>query len=77
MAIMEKRKKIKRITTGSRQFDTLLQGGVESQGITEAFGEFRCGKTQLAHTLCVTAQLPKSSGGGEGKVLYIDTENTL
>lgn len=77
MAIMEKRKKIKRITTGSRQFDTLLQGGVESQGITEAFGEFRTGKTQLAHTLCVTAQLPKSSGGGEGKVLYIDTENTF
>ncbi|TNV77891.1 hypothetical protein FGO68_gene13661 [Halteria grandinella] len=77
MAIFEKRKKIRRITTGSRQFDMLLQGGVESQGITEAFGEFRTGKTQLAHTLCVTAQLPKSSGGGEGKVLYIDTENTF
>lgn len=54
-----------------------LEGGIESQGITEAFGEFRTGKTQLSHTLCVTAQLPKSSGGGEGKVLYIDTENTF
>lgn len=77
MVIFEKRKKIRRITTGSRQFDMLLQGGVESQGITEAFGEFRTGKTQLSHTLCVTAQLPKAHGGGEGKVLYIDTENTL
>jgi meiotic recombination protein DMC1 len=87
IAILEKRKKIRRITTGSRQFDMLLckctrvspnaEGGVESQGITEAFGEFRTGKTQLAHTLCVTAQLSKSQGGGEGKVLYIDTENTF
>jgi len=34
---------------------TFIEGGVESQGITEAFGEFRTGKTQLAHTLCVTA----------------------
>lgn len=45
--------------------------------ITEAFGEFRTGKTQLSHTLCVTAQLPRSQGGGQGKVLYIDTENTF
>jgi meiotic recombination protein DMC1 len=53
------------------------EGGIESMGITEAFGEFRAGKTQLAHTLCVTAQLSRSEGGGAGKVLYIDTENTL
>lgn len=75
--IFERRKNIRRISTGSSQFDSLLQGGIESQGITEAFGEFRCGKTQLAHTLCVTAQLPRSQGGGQGKVLYIDTENTF
>jgi meiotic recombination protein DMC1 len=45
--------------------------------ITEAFGEFRTGKSQLAMTLCVTAQLPRAQGGGQGKVLYIDTENTF
>ena len=55
----------------------VLTGGIESQSITEAFGEFRTGKTQLAMTLCVTAQLPRSQGGGQGKVLYIDTENTF
>jgi meiotic recombination protein DMC1 len=55
----------------------LVEGGVESQSITEAFGEFRTGKTQLSHTLCVTAQLSRQDGGGNGKVLYIDTENTL
>lgn len=75
--ILEKRKKVRRISTGSPSFDQLLQGGIESQSITEAFGEFRCGKTQLALTLCVTAQLPRAQGGGQGKVLYIDTENTF
>jgi len=69
----ELRKKIVKISTGSKKFDELLGGGIESMSITEAFGEFRTGKTQLAHTLCVTAQLPVSQGGGNGKVLYIDT----
>ena len=45
--------------------------------ITEAFGEFRTGKTQIAHTLCVTAQLPTALGGGNGKAAYIDSEGTL
>jgi meiotic recombination protein DMC1 len=45
MEILEKRKKVKKISTGSPSFDMLLAGGIESQSITEAFGEFRCGKT--------------------------------
>lgn len=45
--------------------------------ITEAFGEFRTGKTQLCHTLCVTAQLPPAMGGASGKAAYIDTEGTF
>jgi meiotic recombination protein DMC1 len=74
---MNKREKIRRISTGSKNLDNLLQGGVESQAITEVFGEFRTGKTQLCHTLCVTAQMSTEMGGGNGKVAYIDTENTL
>ena len=42
--------------------------------ITEAFGEFRTGKTQMSHTLCVAAQLPVNMGGANGKAAYIDTE---
>lgn len=72
-----KRERIRRITAGSQNLDNLLLGGIESQAITEVFGEFRTGKTQLCHTLCVTAQLPGEVGGGHGKVAYIDTENTL
>ncbi|XP_022210955.1 DNA repair protein Rad51 homolog [Drosophila obscura] len=65
------------LTTGSKALDKLLGGGIETGSITEIFGEFRCGKTQICHTLAVTCQLPISQKGGEGKCLYIDTENTF
>lgn len=52
-------------------------GGIETGAITELFGEFRTGKSQLCHTLSVTCQLPVGMGGGEGKCLYIDTEGTF
>ncbi|XP_061764909.1 meiotic recombination protein DMC1/LIM15 homolog isoform X2 [Nerophis ophidion] len=72
-----KRKLVFHITTGSQEFDKLLGGGIESMAITEAFGEFRTGKTQLSHTLCVTAQLPGEEGYSGGKVIFLDTENTF
>nr|XP_057917566.1 meiotic recombination protein DMC1/LIM15 homolog isoform X2 [Doryrhamphus excisus] len=68
-----KRKLVFHITTGSQEFDKLLGGGIESMAITEAFG----GKTQLSHTLCVTAQLPGEDGYSGGKVIFMDTENTF
>eukprot|EP00759_Apiculatamorpha_spiralis_P008052 PhF_6_TR15051/c1_g1_i4/m.23631/K04482/RAD51; DNA repair protein RAD51 len=74
---LELRKDIIRMTSGSREVDRLLGGGVETGSITELFGEFRCGKTQLCHTLCVTCQLPVAQGGAEGMALYIDTEGTF
>lgn len=74
---LKKRESIRRITTGCADFDKMLGGGIESRSITEAFGEFRTGKTQLAHTLAVTAQLPISQHGGGGRALYIDTEGTF
>jgi len=77
LQMVEKRKRIKKLSTGSTALNTLLGGGVESQSITEAFGEFRTGKTQLAHTLSVVAQLPTERGGGSGKVIFIDTEGTF
>ncbi|KAL6245026.1 RecA recombinase Rhp51 [Rhinocladiella similis] len=65
------------ITTGSKNLDRLLGGGIETGSITEIFGEFRTGKSQICHTLAVTCQLPFDMGGGEGKCLYIDTEGTF
>jgi len=65
------------ISTGSKQLDSLLEGGIETGSITEIFGEFRTGKSQLCHTLAVISQLPLDQGGAEGKCLYIDTEGTF
>ncbi|RCK63151.1 Meiotic recombination protein DLH1 [Candida viswanathii] len=75
--VAELRNNVFTITTGSKQFDEVLGGGIQSMSITEVFGEFRCGKTQLCHTLCVAAQLPRDMGGAEGRVAYIDTEGTF
>ncbi|KAH8414409.1 hypothetical protein KR215_005372 [Drosophila sulfurigaster] len=71
------RSEVVMLTTGSKELDKLLGGGIETGSITEIFGEFRCGKTQICHTLAVTCQLPISQNGGEGKALYIDTEGTF
>lgn len=55
----------------------LLGKGIEAGSITEMFGEFRTGKTQLCHTLCVTCQMPVEEGGGAGMAMFIDTEGTF
>lgn len=65
------------ITTGSPALDLVIGGGMETGSITELFGEFRTGKSQICHTLAVTCQLPVDMGGGEGKCMYIDTESTF
>ncbi len=53
----QKRSEIIQLTTGSKELDKLLQGGIETGSITELFGEFRTGKTQICHTLAVTCQV--------------------
>ena len=53
----KQRQDIINLTTGSKELDKLLGGGVETGSITEIFGEFRTGKTQICHTLCVTCQV--------------------
>jgi len=74
---LEDRQSIAMLTTGSVEIDKLLEGGIETGSITEVFGEFRTGKTQLCHTLCVTCQMAISEGGAEGKAIYIDTEGSF
>jgi len=74
----EKRKEVSYITSGSRELDSLLGGkGIETKSITEAFGAYGSGKTQVALTLAVNVQLPLERGGVEGKAVYIDSEGTF
>src|SRR4030042_1341112 len=71
------RKSVLRLTSGSKVLDKLLDGGLETQTITEFYGEYGSGKSQMCHQLCVTVQLPPERGGLNGCALYVDTENTF
>jgi DNA repair protein RadA len=75
--LLKMRQNILRLSIGSKAIDALLDGGLESQTITEFYGEFGSGKSQICHQLCVNAQLPIERGGLAGAALYIDTENTF
>jgi len=74
---LEQRKNIGKISTGSKALDDLLGGGIETQAITEAYGPFGSGKSQIGFQLSVNVQLPTEKGGLNGNCLFIDTEATF
>ena len=71
--VLKKRDLVVRTTTGSKVFDDLMGGGFESGAITECFGEFGSGKTQIGHLLAVNCQKQDPTA----VAVYIDTENTF
>ena len=71
--MLEIRRKLVKITTGSHDFDLFLSGGIETQALTEIAGEFGSGKSQLCYTLCVTANMLDKNNG----IIFVDTENTF
>ncbi len=73
MDVMAKRNTIQKISTGVAAFDAILGGGFETGGITECFGQYGSGKTQVAHALAVNIQAADPTA----IVVYIDTENTF
>jgi DNA repair protein RadA len=75
--VLERRKLVGKITTGSKSLNELMGGGMETQSIVELYGEFGSGKTQVAHQLAVNVQLPREMGGMSGSAIIIDTENTF
>lgn len=75
--LLRMRQNVLRLTTGSKALDELLGGGLETQTITEFYGEYGSGKSQMCHQLCINVQLPPERGGLDGGALYIDTENTF
>jgi DNA repair protein RadA len=75
--LMRMRKNLLRLSMTSKQLDELVGGGLESQTITEFYGEYGVGKSILCHQLAVNAQLPIEQGGLNGGALYVDTENTF
>ena len=75
--IFEQRKLVKKLKTLVPELDELLGGGMETQAITELYGEFGSGKSQIVHQMAVNVQLPEDQGGLAGSALFIDTENTF
>lgn len=75
--VLERKIAAAKITTGSKNLNELLGGGIETQGITEVYGQFASGKSQLGFNLSVNVQLPREKGGLGKNVLFIDTENTF
>jgi DNA repair protein RadA len=76
--LKERQKRIQKLTTSSHALDELFGGGgIETTSITEFYGEYGSGKTQLCLQLAVNATMPVEKGGLDGHVLVIDTENTF
>jgi DNA repair protein RadA len=75
--LLKMRQNVLRLTSGSKVLDRLVDGGLETQTITEFYGEYGSGKSQMCHQLCVNVQLPPERGGLSGSALYVDTENTF
>lgn len=75
--ILQRRSEVLKLKTLIPEFDELMGGGFETQAITEVYGEFGSGKSQIVHQMAVNCQLPIEVGGLNGSCLYIDSENTF
>ena len=76
-AVLERRRQIGKLTWGVDEVDDLLGGGVETQSITEVYGEFGSGKSQVTHQLSVNVQLSPEHGGLDGAAIFVDSEDTF
>jgi DNA repair protein RadA len=75
--VLERREQIGKLEAQVPEIDDLLGGGVETQSITEVYGEFGAGKSQVTHQLAVNVQLPQEVGGLGGRAVFIDSEDTF
>jgi DNA repair protein RadA len=75
--VLARREQIGKLEWLIPEVDDLLGGGVETQSITEVYGEFGAGKSQITHQLAVNVQLPQEAGGLNGRCIFIDSEDTF
>jgi len=75
---LKEREEMFTISTGSENVNKLLGGrGLEVGAVTEAYGAYGSGKSQMAHSLAVHVQLPRERRGAEGMAVFIDSEGTF
>ena len=75
--VLERREQIGKLSWQIDEVDGLLDGGLETQSITEVYGEFGSGKSQVTHQMCVNVQLSPANGGLGGGAIFIDSEDTF
>ncbi|QSX00799.1 DNA repair and recombination protein RadA [Haloterrigena alkaliphila] len=75
--VLERRNEIGKLSWHIDEVDDLLGGGIETQSITEVYGEFGAGKSQVTHQMAVNVQLPKEVGGLHGCAIFVDSEDTF
>lgn len=76
-SVMEERAQMHKISTQIDDVDDILDGGIETQAITEFYGEFGSGKSQFTHQMAVNVQLPPEVGGAGGSCFFVDTEDSF
>ncbi len=76
-AVLERREEIGKLSWQIDEVDELLGGGIETQSITEVYGEFGSGKSQVTHQMAVNVQLPPEHGGLDGGCIFVDSEDTF
>ncbi|RRJ28029.1 DNA repair and recombination protein RadA [Halocatena pleomorpha] len=76
-SVLQRRERIGKLETQVTEIDEMLGGGVETQSITEVYGEFGAGKSQVTHQLAVNVQLPPEVGGLGGSAIFVDSEDTF
>ncbi|EMA67878.1 DNA repair and recombination protein RadA [Halorubrum kocurii] len=76
-AVLERREEIGKLSWQIDEVDDLLGGGIETQSITEVYGEFGSGKSQVTHQMAVNVQLLPENGGLDGGCIFVDTEDTF
>jgi len=76
-AVLERRQEIGKLSWLIDEVDDLLGGGIETQSITEVYGEFGSGKSQVTHQMAVNVQLAREHGGLDGGCIFVDSEDTF
>ena len=76
-SILDRREEIGKLRWLVNEVDDLIGGGIETQSISEVYGEFGVGKSQVTHQLAVNVQLPEVYGGLDGQAVFIDSEDTF
>ncbi|PSQ55753.1 DNA repair and recombination protein RadA [Halobacteriales archaeon SW_8_68_21] len=76
-SVLERRQEIGKLSWQIDEVDDLLGGGIETQSITEVYGEFGSGKSQVTHQTAVNVQLEPENGGLDGGCIFVDSEDTF